>query len=467
MANREADKARMPARSATSGQRQQWEPKPWPNFPPNLSEASFNRHTNEGLEAWIQWCYCTRAFTPDGNWLGFKWLTQDLIKRKNDARISNTSIKNTVQILRRDTQRKYAFPLMLENRSEPMTKAVQLAKSAEAASAGNVAASPSQTGTIVSRTTKTNRPQVAHTLGGLNIGDQCLVINETPAATAVPINFNQLCSASVSKDVINGTIFNDAGTVRGGNLLDRQLAQMEYERNFTGRHHGNHKDFTVNNPSSLSGSGFAAPSSSSSYLEPNFDGMDFLMTGNNATVDGNENYHSGLKQAPLLDESIVRDTTTRSELPQFGLLGTYHENVDNARSRLFLNTNAPFSAFVCGVQGSGKSHTTSCIMENCLVPTDDLGVLRKPLSALVFSYGSFTGDGLGFNISEAAFLGASNPKFGIAHVKKINVLVCETNFAKMRAIYERLPNVKVTCFKLDPKNLDIGMYSHLISLWKY
>ncbi len=31
-------------------------------------------------------------------------------------------------------------------------------------------------------------------------------------------------------------------------------------------------------------------------------------------------------------------------------------------NRLFLNTNVPFSAFICGLQGSGKSHTMSCII---------------------------------------------------------------------------------------------------------
>lgn len=49
---------------------------------------------------------------------------------------------------------------------------------------------------------------------------------------------------------------------------------------------------------------------------------------------------------------------------QFGLLGhlasqQYEGLVD---PRVMLNTNTPFSAFICGLQGSGKSHTTSCII---------------------------------------------------------------------------------------------------------
>lgn len=109
------------------------------------------------------------------------------------------------------------------------------------------------------------------------------------------------------------------------------------------------------------------------------------------------------------------------------------------------------------MQGSGKSYTTSCILENCLVPSKILGTLKEPLSALVFSYGLFSGDGAGFNISEAAFLGAPAAGLGNDHVKKIDVCVCETNFLRIRKLYERLPNVTVSCFKLDPENLDIGM----------
>lgn len=44
----------------------------------------------------------------------------------------------------------------------------------------------------------------------------------------------------------------------------------------------------------------------------------------------------------------------------------------NADPRVFLNGNAPWSAFICGLQGSGKSHTLACM----------LGLLPPPL----FSY---------------------------------------------------------------------------------
>ena len=55
-------------------------------------------------------------------------------------------------------------------------------------------------------------------------------------------------------------------------------------------------------------------------------------------------------------------------VPQYGFLGSYADaDISKPESKLFLNTNAPFSAFICGVQGSGKSHTTSCILGKSLL----------------------------------------------------------------------------------------------------
>ncbi|PVH99938.1 hypothetical protein DM02DRAFT_528010 [Periconia macrospinosa] len=192
--------------------------------------------------------------------------------------------------------------------------------------------------------------------------------------------------------------------------------------------------------------------------------MDVLLTTRNAEEHADIDYHAGIRHAPLADEHVIREKDTGDLIPQFGLMGTYDQNTSKANSKLFLNTNIPFSAFVCGVQGSGKSYTTSCILENCLVPSKNVGILKKPLSALVFSYGQFTGDGTGFNISEAALLGAPSPHFGNAHVKKINVLVCETNLLRIRKYYERLPNVTVSCFKLDPRNLDVDLMLTLMNV---
>lgn len=72
---------------------------------------------------------------------------------------------------------------------------------------------------------------------------------------------------------------------------------------------------------------------------------------------------SGVKNAVIFSGDMLRHSD-KDELPQYGLLGGCdpHSPTTVVDPRLFLNTNVPFSAFVCGVQGSGKSHTTACMI---------------------------------------------------------------------------------------------------------
>lgn len=164
-----------------------------------------------------------------------------------------------------------------------------------------------------------------------------------------------------------------------------------------------------------------------------------------------------IQHAPLLTANLVSDH--QDVIPQYGLMGSYE------KEKLFLNTNVPFSAFICGVQGSGKSHTASCILENALIASKQLGRLENPLSALILSYGQFGGDGSGFSISEAAFLASPPPKFpGHPHVSKINVMVSPSNYVKIARLYLRVPNVSVTKFKLKPRSLDIDIMLTLMNV---
>ncbi|OAG08656.1 uncharacterized protein CC84DRAFT_1086658 [Paraphaeosphaeria sporulosa] len=168
-----------------------------------------------------------------------------------------------------------------------------------------------------------------------------------------------------------------------------------------------------------------------------------------------------IQHAPLIDAKIVSDGYGP---PQYGLLGS-HTEAEESNSKLYLNTNVPFSMFICGVQGSGKSHTTSCILENALIPSRHLGKLQNPLSALVFSYAQFSGDGFGFTISEAAFLASSDQRLpGGAHVKRVHVLVSPSNFVRISKLYRQLPNVLVTPFKLMPQDLDIDTILTLMNV---
>jgi len=126
--------------------------------------------------------------------------------------------------------------------------------------------------------------------------------------------------------------------------------------------------------------------------------------------------------------------------------------VYNDDPRIFLNVNAPWSTFICGSQGSGKSYTLSCILENCLIPSG-LGQLPSPLAAIVFHYDTFTSYG-SRQLCEAAYLCSS----GVP----VKVLVSPTNFWRMKQTYENLPlsspssrKPEVVPMKFQDKHLDV------------
>jgi DNA replication protein DnaC len=92
---------------------------------------------------------------------------------------------------------------------------------------------------------------------------------------------------------------------------------------------------------------------------------------------------------------------------------------------VFFNILAPSSTFICGSQGSGKSHTLSCLLENCLMKSD-VSTLENPLAGLLFHYDSFTSDVKG-TPCEAAHL-ASNSNI------KVRVLCSPTNLEMAKVI---------------------------------
>lgn len=130
--------------------------------------------------------------------------------------------------------------------------------------------------------------------------------------------------------------------------------------------------------------------------------------------------------------------------------------VCNDDPRIFLNVNAPLSTFICGSQGSGKSYTLSCILENCLIPSG-LGQLPSPLAAIVFHYDTFTSYG-SRQLCEAAYLCSS----GVP----VKVLVSPTNFWRMKQMYENLPLSSLTrmmsMMAVSDKDSPIPLY---IEVW--
>ncbi|KAJ6438966.1 Tryptophan 2-halogenase [Purpureocillium lavendulum] len=99
--------------------------------------------------------------------------------------------------------------------------------------------------------------------------------------------------------------------------------------------------------------------------------------------------------------------------------------------RLYQNITVPSSVFICGSQGSGKSHTLGCMLENCLIPSD-ANRLPRPLKGIVFHYDSFTSDAGGAPC-EAAYL-SSHPD--------------------IKRIYRTLPNVHLEELHFDEGDLN-------------
>ena len=70
------------------------------------------------------------------------------------------------------------------------------------------------------------------------------------------------------------------------------------------------------------------------------------------------------------------------------LLGAASLSPASALQPVYLNTHEPFVFVTVGVQGSGKSHTLSCVLESCLLPFpgDGIVTLAQPHAALVLHY---------------------------------------------------------------------------------
>ncbi|PHH60585.1 hypothetical protein CDD81_1441 [Ophiocordyceps australis] len=156
---------------------------------------------------------------------------------------------------------------------------------------------------------------------------------------------------------------------------------------------------------------------------------------------------------PIFSASICQYGSSLPDNPytQYGLLGCdtslVHGNivVKGKDPRIYHNVSAPSSVFICGSQGSGKSHTLSCLLENCLLPSE-ANVLPRPLTGIVFHYDTFISDTAG-SPCEAAYLSSHKD---IA----VRVLCPPTNVVQIKRIYSSLSNVVVEELRIDEADLD-------------
>lgn len=166
----------------------------------------------------------------------------------------------------------------------------------------------------------------------------------------------------------------------------------------------------------------------------------------------NEISTTPLFTAPVRKYANKVAKTARGQAPftQYGLLGGDIGSLGstepaNPDPRVFWNIAAPSSFFICGSQGSGKSHTLSCLLENAMAPCE-ANVLPHPLTGIVFHYDTFISDA-GGSPCEVAWL-SSNPKI------KVRVLCPPTNIRTMRKLYSKFPNIIIEELRLNQSSLD-------------
>lgn len=151
-------------------------------------------------------------------------------------------------------------------------------------------------------------------------------------------------------------------------------------------------------------------------------------------IDDSDDRGDDIVLAPIFTGPVLNQSDQAPS--QFGLLGrlkkieapgcpTSRKQLFEKDPRLFFNVSSPSSTFICGSQGSGKSHTLSCILEGCLIPSE-AGSLSNPLTAVVFHYDTFICDN-GGSPCEAAFL-ASHSQVNV------RVLCAPTNIKTIQVI---------------------------------
>lgn len=190
--------------------------------------------------------------------------------------------------------------------------------------------------------------------------------------------------------------------------------------------------------------------------------------GSDSNADSNGSLLDEMKTAPLFSaevkkyvakETLFKFTRENTSMfPQHGLIGLRletHGDNDESETKpepekqinnlMYANITAPWSTFICGSQGSGKSHTLSCMLENMLLTPSKTGTLHRPLAGIIFHYDKFTNFST-TQLCEAAYL--------CSHGVPVRVLVSPSNFMTMQKLYRNLPGLPAHA----PKPKVVPMY---------
>ncbi|KDQ64702.1 hypothetical protein JAAARDRAFT_116727 [Jaapia argillacea MUCL 33604] len=183
-------------------------------------------------------------------------------------------------------------------------------------------------------------------------------------------------------------------------------------------------------------------------------------------IDSSSTHHD-LLTAPLVTRAAHVAAGFEQLRPQYGVLGgvvSIHSTTgveETEDPRLYVSTNTPFSSIVCGVQGSGKSHTVSVMLENMFIKgCQHVGRLSRPLAGLILYFGE---GGEASRPCEAAWVGVSN----VPGVKppSVRVYVPRSSLKTMERIYSPMgPNVTVQPLLFSEAELDAEAFLSMMAV---
>ncbi|PTB67626.1 hypothetical protein BBK36DRAFT_1197323 [Trichoderma citrinoviride] len=230
----------------------------------------------------------------------------------------------------------------------------------------------------------------------------------------------------------------------------------------------------MSSPCSASGSCSVSVSSASASSSPSSgkaSSKESILAAHLAllSLDGTNEDAEELAATPIFTQAVLdygaelKANGKAEPFAQYGLLAGILEESDAATIkktpsahaekdvRLFFNTTAPSSVFICGSQGSGKSHSLSCLLENFLTQSK-ANVLPRPLTGIVFHYDPFGG-----SPCEAAYLASAKDI-------SVRVLCAPTNIRDIKAIYAHLPDVVVEELRINQSDLDTRKMMELMAV---
>ncbi|KAL7795120.1 hypothetical protein V8C37DRAFT_44510 [Trichoderma ceciliae] len=223
-------------------------------------------------------------------------------------------------------------------------------------------------------------------------------------------------------------------------------------------------------PSPSPSSTSSSTSNDSSHEDSSLTAHLELLSLDDSTEDAEE-----LAATPIFTQAVRQygsslETDKTKPFTQYGLLGGVIKDKGEVNTsagldakdprhffntRLFFNTTAPSSVFICGSQGSGKSHTLSCLLENCLMQSE-ANVLPRPLTGIVFHYDPWVSASRG-SPCEAAYLAS-------AEDISVRVLSPPTNVRQIKNIYSKLPNVHVEELRINQSDLNTKRMMDLMAV---